>query len=93
MLHMPGARKMPTETDLDHLARAICETPFFGSIGKVEYFMSSTFKAKRGTEYADIRRLVVPYNPKHTDFYDVENLPRNIIEHHKEIIKMVKGEL
>ena len=89
-LHMPGARKIPTETDCDHLRRAFKETPF--SIDTcVEYLMSTTLKAKRGTEYADIRRVTVPYDPKQEHFYDVDNLPENMIEHHKVIIRMVKN--
>jgi len=92
MLHMPGARKIPNETDYEHLTRAIRETPFSSYIDEVEYLMSSTFKAKRGTEYADVRRIVLPYEPQtgvFADFYDVEYLPQNIIEHHKEIIRMI----
>lgn len=90
MLHMPGVRKIPTETDADHVRRALKETPFKISLSSVEYFASSTFRAKRGTEYADIRRVAVPYNARQVDFYDVDNLPRNIIEHHRAIIKMTK---
>jgi hypothetical protein len=89
-LHMPGARKIPTETDREHLTRAIGETPFSAMIDKVEYLISSTFKAKRGTEYADVRRLIVPYDTHYSDFYSVYHLPGNMIEHHKAIIEMVK---
>jgi len=87
---MPGARKLPTETDQDHLRRALKETPFDSSV-YVEYILSTTLKTKRGTDFSDIRRIVVPYNSKQQDFYDVDNLPRNIIEHHKVMIEMVKN--
>jgi hypothetical protein len=90
MLHMPGARKIPTETDREHLTRAIHETPFGASINKVEYLMSSTFKAKRGTVYSDVRRLIVLHIDRLDNFYDADHLPQNIIEYHKEIIRMVK---
>ena len=92
MLHMPGARKLPTETDQDHLRRALKETPFDPSV-HVEYILSTTLKTKRGTDFSDIRRIVLPYEPMKfdfTDFYDVKDLPDNIIEHHKVIIEMVK---
>ena len=91
MLHMPGARKIPTEMDGDHLRRAIKETPFNLTNGCVEYIMSTTLKAKRGVEYADIRRIVVPYNSEHRNFYDVNSLPGDIISHHVLIINIVKG--
>ena len=90
MLHMPGARKLPTETDQDHFRRALKETPFGLSV-HVEYILSTTLKTKRGTDFSDIRRIVVPYNSKQQDFYDVDNLPRNIIEHHKVMIEMVRN--
>ena len=90
MLHMPGARKLPTETDQDHFRRALKETPFDSSV-YVEYILSTPLKTKRGTDFSDIRRIVVPYNSKQQDFYDVDNLPRNIIEHHKTMIEMVKN--
>ena len=93
MLHMPGVRKIPTETDLGHLSRAILETPFRISPEKVEYVLSSTFKARRGVVYSDVRRVVLPYEPfryRFEDFYYVGSLPENIIEYHKAIIEMVR---
>lgn len=89
-LHLPGVRKIPTELDIDHLKRALRETPFVVNLDSVEYVASTTFRAKRGTEYADIRRVAVFFNPIDNDFYDVDNLPDNIITHHKEIIQMAK---
>lgn len=86
-LHMPGARKIPTETDAQTLTRAIRETPYSGQIKSVQYIKSDTYKAKRGVEYADIRGLEVAYRKNETDFYDLSNLPGNIIKHHKQIIK------
>jgi len=57
----------------------------------VEYAASTTLKAKRGTEFADIRCVTVPYDAEQRNFYDVDSLPENTIEHHRVIIKMVKG--
>lgn len=91
MLHMPGVRKIPTELDADHVRRALKEIPFKINPSCIEYFASATFKAKRGTEYADIRRVIVPYIYGHDHFYDVDHLPQNMIEHHKAIIKMMRG--
>jgi len=90
MLHMPGARKIPTETDQQTFLRAIGETLFSNRITRLEYVMSSTFKARRGVEYADIRRIEVSYYEGDADFYDAENIPPNTIEHHKTIIRMVR---
>ncbi len=88
---MPGARKIPTETDCDHLQRAIKEVPFGISVDCITYLASTTLKAKRGVEYADIRGVIVPYDPEQAGFYDVDDLPYNIIEHHETMIKMVRG--
>jgi hypothetical protein len=90
-LHMPGARKIPNETDADHLRRAIAETPFDISPACVEYAVSTTIKAKRGTEYADIRRVRVAYDAAQADFYDVDSLPDGTMEHHRDLIAMVKS--
>jgi hypothetical protein len=93
MLHLPGVRKIPTETDTDHLIRAIMETPFYIAPEQVEYVLSSTFKAKRGTVYSDVRRVVLPYDPQlhnFESFYDVDNLPGNMIEYQKTLVEMVR---
>ena len=90
MLHMPGARKIPTETSAENLARAFSETPFNLNICVVEYVLSETYEAKRGVEYADVRRVVVSYHEGQINFHDVDNIPNNTIEHHKVIIKTVK---
>lgn len=91
MLHLPGVRKIPSETDADHLRRALKEVPFNISPHDVKYVASVTYKAKRGTEYADIRRVSVGYNASHEGFYDVDKLPRGVIAHHVQIIKLMKG--
>lgn len=85
-LHMPGARKIPTETYTQTLTRAIRETPYGGQIKSIQYIKSDTYKAKRGVEYADIRGLEVAYQKNAPNFYDVDNLPSNMIEHHRQII-------
>jgi hypothetical protein len=88
--HLPGARKIPNELDCDHLRRALAETPFMALSDCVEYAATVTIKAKRGTEYADIRRLNVPYELRVDGFYDVDHLPRNTMKHHIELIKLVR---
>lgn len=90
MLHMPGVRKIPSETDYQHFMRAIGETIFINRITRQSYVMSNTFKTPRGTEFADVRKIEVSYYRDDPDFYDVENIPSNTIEHHKVIIRMVK---
>lgn len=91
MLHLPGVRKIPNEMEPGQLRRLQGELPFRLSNYKLTYLASGTYKAKRGTEYADIRGVVVPYKSTDTDFYDMDRIPRNVIEHHKEIIKMVRN--
>lgn len=89
LFHMPGARKIPTETDSQTLTRAIRETPYSKQINSIQYIKSDTYSAKRGVEYADVRGLNVAYHKTDPNFYDVDNLPNNMIEHHKKIIKDV----
>lgn len=92
MMHLPGARKIPTETGQQTLARAFRETPFNPKNYVIEHAMNETYKAKRGVEYADIRRVFIhEYNPAIKDFYYLDDLPDNIIAHHKQIIKDVTG--
>jgi hypothetical protein len=91
MLHMPGARKIPNETDCEHLVRALKETDLlYYDTNDIKYILSTTIKAKRGTEYADVRRMRIDYNQYQSHFYDVDNLPKNIIKHHKSLIEMVR---
>lgn len=90
MLHLPGVRKIPTETGRQHLQRAIRELPEWMRGQDIEYVYSETYKAKRGTEFADIRRMRVPYYYDCPDFYDVNSIPKNTIEHHKKIIETMK---
>ena len=90
MMHMPGVRKLPTETDEQHLIRAMTEVDFDIQGLYYKYATSTTVKAKRGTEFADIRSVRVPYDENQTGFYDVDNLPDNLIEHQRVFIDMVK---
>ena len=91
MMHMPGVRKLPTETNEQHFQRLFKELNFPVDIDTDIYYAASvTVKAKRGTEFADIRKMEVPYDEKQAGFYDVDNLPKNIIDHHKLFIAMVR---
>lgn len=88
MLHLPGARKIPTETDEETLRRAIKETPFVPK--EIEYLFPDTYKAKRGVEFADVRSFRVDYRAlDHNHFYSVDSLPDNLIEHHRKIIERI----
>ena len=84
LLHLPGARKNPKETDAETLQRAMEEADLRGA---PRYLYSDTYFTARGTEYADIRGVTVDYNPNDGRFYDVDYLPASVIPHHVEIIK------
>lgn len=90
MLHVPGVRKIPNESDAEHYQRAVSETPFDLQSSCVEYVASTTLKTKRGTEFADIRRIHIRYSIDDASFYNVNDLPENIIEHHATIIEIAK---
>jgi len=90
MLHMPGVRKIPNERDTDHLIRAIEEVEFRLPVMNYEYVLSTTVKTKRGTVFTDIRRIQIPYDEGQSGFYDANDLPDNLIEHHYGLINELK---
>jgi hypothetical protein len=87
MFHAPGTRKLINESDNEQLTRTTYETPININIRDIKYGLSDTYVSKRGTEFADVRYVFV--ENKTIDFYDVDNLPENTIEHHRYFIKRI----
>lgn len=87
-LHIPGVRKLVTDTDDSCLRRLLGEVPFFVNIYNIQYCASKIFQNSRGTEFSDIRWVQVDYD-RHFDkyFFPVGNLPNNIIDFQYEIIR------
>ena len=86
-LHLPGTRKLPDDTDKLQLLRIIGETPLNINWLDIKCFFSMTIQCPRGTEYADVRRVEIPYNANDEGFYDIGNLPYDVIDSHKEFIQ------
>jgi len=82
MLHIPGTRKLPNDTDDAQLKRVIKETAIKIELQDIEYITSTTIKTARGTEFADYRLVIVPFYDNEPNFYDIYNLPNNVIKHH-----------
>jgi len=84
-LHIPGVRKIATDNNVTVLRRAINETGLHIKISDVKYCSSQIIKTKRGTEFSDLR--FVEYQGRiENGFYDIFNLPENIIDFQYQLI-------
>jgi hypothetical protein len=86
LLHLPGVRKLTTDSDESVLVRVVGETLFDIELKDIYYCSSQIVKTKRGTEFSDVRWTEVVGDDMDNFFYDVDNLPRNIIEFHPTLI-------
>ena len=86
LLHIPGTRKLPDDTDELQLRRIIAETELNIDWRDIDYRSSLTIKSPRGTEYADIRYIVIPCDSNDENFYYIDRLPDDLIDAHKELI-------
>lgn len=84
MLHVPGVRKVSNENEAGQLKRLKREIPY--SLDGMQYEFSDTYFAKRGTEFADVRSLTVPYVRSADNFYNLDDLPSPMIPHHIEML-------
>jgi hypothetical protein len=91
LLHIPGTRKLPNDTDEKQLKRVIGETPFEILSVNVKYVLSLTVHTKRGTEFSDVRMVKRSYYYDEPDFYNIAKLPNNLVEHHYKIISLLFG--
>ena len=87
MLHVPGVRKLSTDTDESVLLRVVGETLFDINLEDVHYCSSQIVRTLRGTEFSDVRWTWVDETGMDNFFYDVDNLPENIIEFHPILIE------
>jgi hypothetical protein len=88
---MPGVRKMASDNEHSVIERAVRETSININISDVSYCSSQVVRNERGTEFSDLR--FVEYKGKETEgFFDVDNLPENIIDFHIPLIKKAHEE-
>ena len=85
--HVPGTRKLPDDTDKIQLLRVLSEVPFFIDWRLVKYGYSITIHTERGTEYADVRYIIIPYCQDDPGFYDITELPSTTINSHRDFIE------
>lgn len=85
-LHIPGIRKIVTDTEYTSIKRVVSETGLYIPQEDVEYCCSSVVKNYRGTEFSDLR-FVEYFGESDKDFYDTKNLPTNIIEFQRPMIE------
>lgn len=88
LLHIPGIRKLPSDTDSVQLERVCGELDFSVDVSKIKYAASTTVKNERGTEFSDVRYVCVPYSQGEENFFDVSHLPENIIPFQKKLIQL-----
>lgn len=85
-LHIPGVRKIVTDTEEETLHRVIIDSGLELDPKKVRYCSSRTVKNERGTEFSDLRW--VEYEGENlTNFYSITSLPENIIEFQRPMIR------
>jgi hypothetical protein len=96
-LHIPGTRKLPKDTDKAQITRVMKEAGIYVGIyvnpSTIKYVASMTVETLRGTQFSDIRRVFIYYNRLDENFYDINYLPENIINHQIKIIDIIKKDL
>lgn len=85
-LHIPGVRKLTTDTDVIVSERVVDELPFYVETNNMYYVNSRIFSTRRGTEFSDSRMVACNETGFDEFFYPARDLPHNLIEHHYMII-------
>ncbi len=90
-MHSPGVMLIPSDKDDENFVTALERlkvTELEGLQTSQPMFVANKIlNTKRGVENANIHWMRVSGEPTHGKFYDIDNLPDNLINHHKVIIK------
>ncbi len=86
--HVPGTAFLPGENEHDAWERLFGEE--LQGIERTEptFITNHTQHVRRGTERVEIYWVEVLEEPKEGQFFPVDKLPENTIEHHREVIEL-----
>lgn len=97
-LHSPGVMVIPTDKedqDFKTVFQRLCSTELQGLLHSEPKFVTNKLldTGRRGVENANIHWILVAGTPVYGDYFDIENLPENLMDHHRPIIEIAYHDL